>query len=99
MKQVTAMLPRSFRVFIGLPLRSNAWNFATALPQGQHGPFLALERAGFAWNRWQVAVQIGYTQFEIRAHSAQQLPNHLRSLERVGKYVELSSSLLQWLVS
>ena len=99
MKQVTAMLPRSFRVFIGLPLRSNAWNFATTLPQGQHAPFLRLERVGFAWNRWQVAVQIGYTQFETRGHSAQQLPNHLRFLERVGKYVELSSSLLQWLVS
>ena len=99
MKQVTAMLPRSFRVFIGLPLRSNAWNFATALPQGQHEPFLTLERVGFAWNRWQVAVQIGYARIEASGHSAQQRPNVLRFLARVGKYEELSSSLLQWLVS
>jgi hypothetical protein len=86
-------------VFIGLPLRSNAWNFATALPQGRQGPFLVLERAGFAWNRWQVAVQIGYARIEASSHSAQQLLNSLRLLVRLGKFEELSSSLLQWLVS
>jgi hypothetical protein len=86
-------------VFIGLPLSSNASNFATALPQGHHDPFLTLERAGFAWNCWQVAVQIGYARIEASSHSAQQLLDFLRLLVRLGKYEELSSSLLQWVVS